>query len=103
MMLSQASRIMLTNLILNSIFWHPFSITWMSNSIPDRLMKVARRFLWGKSGSLHYLHLLPWETIMLPKSNRSLGIKYLHILKFVLQERRLLQSLNRDDSIRAEI
>lgn len=66
MMLSQAGRIMFTNLILNSILLHPFSITWMSNFILDRVIKVARRFLWGNSGSLHYLHLLPWETVMPP-------------------------------------
>lgn len=81
---------MLINFVLNSILSHTISITLMSNSIRDGVMKSIRNFLWGKKTGLCGLHLIVWDKVILPKDDGGLDIKDLNIMKSALQGRRIL-------------
>ena len=74
-LLSQAGRLTLISLVLNSIPIYTFSVFKVPETVCKRLDSLINAFWWGHDPGRKKLHMTNWETITKPKTQGGLGIK----------------------------
>ena len=73
--LSLAGRITLAKSTLSALATYSMQTTKIPRTIFDELDKRTRRFVWGGSEDKKSIHLLSWETLLLPRDKGGLGIR----------------------------
>eukprot|EP00253_Pinus_taeda_P033333 PITA_33333 len=82
--LKLAGRLILTNVVLQSIPVFILSALLAPKGVLQQFRNIQRNFLWGKEESRKNWALIPWDKICKPKSHRGLGLDDQEILSKVL-------------------
>ncbi|XP_074288622.1 uncharacterized protein LOC141613778 [Silene latifolia] len=73
--LSYASRIILINSVLNTLYSYWAGIFLIPKAVIKIIEAICRNFLWEGSSYYHRVPLIAWEKVTLPKNEGGLGIK----------------------------
>lgn len=71
--ISRGGRLQLMNSVLSSVPIYFMSSFMLPQWVIDRLDKIRRDFLWGKSDNSRGISLINWEAVCIPKENGGMG------------------------------
>ncbi|WOK97948.1 hypothetical protein Cni_G06656 [Canna indica] len=92
---SQAGKIVLLNLVINSIPMHTLATTWIIDGVVKDYEKLARRCFWKSGSSKKGFHLVSWKKVSLSGLKGGLGIRDLKLVKVSIHAKILLALLNK--------
>ncbi|WOL00657.1 hypothetical protein Cni_G09370 [Canna indica] len=92
---SQAGKVVLLNLVINSIHMHTLATTWINEDVVKDYEKLARGHLWKSGSSRKGFHLVNWKKVSLSRLKGGLGIRDLRLVKVSIHAKRLLPLLNK--------
>jgi len=82
--LSAGGRLVLLNLVLNSIPIYYLSVFKMLKLVGRKLAKLQRRFLWGGVSDNPKISWVKWQHVCLPKTKGGLGVRSLELVNYSL-------------------
>lgn len=78
--LSFAGRVLLSKTVIQSIPIYPMMTTPLPNQCLKEIQQLQRGFIRGEEPNHRKVHLVNWETLILPKKYGGLGLKNLHVM-----------------------
>lgn len=98
-LLSQMSKTVLINSVINSIPTHTLMSSWTNKKIISNMSKVTRNFFWNDNADHNKCKLINWDQIANSKSCSGLGIHNLKIIKTTINAKCVLPLLNCDSKL----
>lgn len=74
-MLNRAGKLCLIKSVVTAIPVYEMQVSWIPQSICNRIDQACRRFLWSSNSDSKGWHLVNWQTITAPRNDGGLGIR----------------------------
>lgn len=98
-MLSFAGRVALLKLVLIFLPVYYLTVAEIPTKTINEMTKIARKFMWGKTGSGRYLSLIAWHKVCADVKDGGLGIREFKVFNHALLMKLVWQIASAADKV----